>query len=688
MAKRMPMPQIRNVAFGLGLGVDTESTSLDAKPGSARAAFNYEVAFGGGFERVRGFERFDGRPRPSDALYVTLSPVAALTGVVAGDLLTGQTSGASGTVVYAGPDFVGTYFVALAAVTGAFSATETLLESGNPVGVNTPATPAIGSDQDNRLYDLVAAVRRLPIQKPAGSGAIRGIAALGSDVFAWRDNAAGTACEIHKASASGWQVVPLHYVFSFTGGSTAYAEGGNLTQGSVTAVIRRVVLTSGAWGTSNAAGYMVVQQPAGGSGNFANGAAAGSGVCTLTGVPATSALAKQTLLPGGRVETITHNFYGSSSTRRLYGCDGVNTEFEFDGATLVPILTGSTQRATFVAEHAACLWFAVKSSLMKSVAADPYKWAAVAGAAEFAVGADITGLAANKGAADSSSLLVTAENSAHILYGSTTATFKLDLLSDVAGSKAYSLQSIGTALGYDQAGFRLIKPMVTYGNFLWDIRSRKVDSLARDRTPVCSLYSSALSRYRCFFSDGTALSGTQIEKDRIAWCPISLGFTPAVAYSGEVAGKTRTFYGSSDGWVFEADVGRSFDGGPIQCALRLVTLDAGSPMLEKQFRDMAVEARAGGAFTLYASAEFDDGDPQNSPVSAMAMSMPGNGGQWDVTAWDRSRWDAAGLMSKVVEIPGMGYGVAPIFYSNSAIELEHAIRSVTVVYSPLKARQS
>lgn len=85
---------------------------------------------------------------------------------------------------------------------------------------------------------------------------------------------------------------------AFTAGSSEYVAGESLVQGATTATVKRVILTSGAWGTSNAAGEMIITP---GSGVFVAGAALGGGACTLSG-PAVS------LEPFGRWQVPTEQY--------------------------------------------------------------------------------------------------------------------------------------------------------------------------------------------------------------------------------------------------------------------------------------------------------------------------------------------------------------------------------------------
>lgn len=85
---------------------------------------------------------------------------------------------------------------------------------------------------------------------------------------------------------------------AFTAGSSEYVAGESLVQGATTATVVRVILTSGGWGTSDAAGELIIIP---GSGVFVAGAALGGGACTLSG-PAVS------LDPFGRWQAQTEQY--------------------------------------------------------------------------------------------------------------------------------------------------------------------------------------------------------------------------------------------------------------------------------------------------------------------------------------------------------------------------------------------
>ena len=335
--RQMPNVDVRVDASVFAGGLDLISPPGQAKPGTCRFATNYEAVFGGGYERMGGFERYDGRPSPSVASYTALEASGGWgAGATVGATVTGVTSGWTGQIIYKTANLL-----ALTKVTGTF-VNEVLTVSGSPVGTVTETQPELNGFLDNELSELAANVYRTDIQKPAGTDKIRGLAILNSALYCWRD--VGANLITYKATAGGWVVVPLFSQIAFTLGTAEYAEGSVLTQGGATATVKRIVLESGDWTSGTAAGRMIIA-PIGGT--FAAGAAVGGGACTLSG-----AAAAITMLAGGSVKSVVYNFTGTLAKTRLYCCDGVNQEWEFDGTVIAPINIGlGSIRATDVVCH-------------------------------------------------------------------------------------------------------------------------------------------------------------------------------------------------------------------------------------------------------------------------------------------------------------------------------------------------
>ncbi len=88
----------RTFFFPLEGGLDLVTPAQRIKPGRVLGAKNYEPNDEGGYRRIKGYERFDGLPSPSGAEYAILNfDQGTGTELVAGDVIAGGTSGATGT---------------------------------------------------------------------------------------------------------------------------------------------------------------------------------------------------------------------------------------------------------------------------------------------------------------------------------------------------------------------------------------------------------------------------------------------------------------------------------------------------------------------------------------------------------------------------------------------------------------
>lgn len=80
-------------------GLDQVTPTLSLPAGVARRAANFECSITGGYTRIAGYERFDGRPNPSDANYNILV-CTFISSVSVGVTITGALSAATGKVIF------------------------------------------------------------------------------------------------------------------------------------------------------------------------------------------------------------------------------------------------------------------------------------------------------------------------------------------------------------------------------------------------------------------------------------------------------------------------------------------------------------------------------------------------------------------------------------------------------------
>lgn len=670
-----PMPAVRVLpdAVVLGLGLDLASPDMLAKPGSLRSAFNYELHKDGGVRSIGGIERFDGHFEPDRSEFVVLELTEEPTAISLGDTLTGATSGATGKVIY----LTGTT-LAMTRVTGSFEL-EDLEEAAVVVATVADDAPAISGFLDNTLAALAAAEYRLDIGQVPGAGPVRGAEVLGTTVYAWRDDVGGLALHLFKATVAGWVEVDMLYELAFTAGTAAYAEGSTVSKGGITATVKRVALEAGTWAGGTAAGRLIVTEPTGG--NFTAGVAAGGGACTLAG-PA----ALITLNPGGRVRTDVSNLTSSLDTRRIYGCDGVNREFELADDVLVPLNTGmGAVYATAVKVHKLHVMFGFRGSIQHSSIGTPYAYSPVTGAAELGTGDVISDFVAVGGAADAAALMALCSNSLFVLYGNSSADWNLVKLSDVSGCIAGTAQDAGGVMALDAPGVVRYPASQNFGNFAWDVVSRDIGVIAAGQGAKCSVFIPTEGRYRVWFADGTGLSGLVGPGGRVGWTTFDYGRIIECATTREVSGQYRTFLGGADGWVYESDVGRSFAGDTIVTLCRPNLLAQRLTMTLKQYRGGELEVQPGSACALSIGAEFVELDEDIAPVEPATFLQPGSGLRYDLGNYDQAYYDVARTTRRRLPgLEGQGVAISVSIGSDSADQLPHTLRSLTLAYTPLR----
>lgn len=656
--------------FTVGGGLDTETPVRQIPPGCVLGAENYEAKVGGGYARLGGIERFDGRTSPS-SVDITIMAVDGLSGTfAAADVVDGMPSGATGIVAWADGSLL-----ALVSVTGAFVSGDTLTVGGSYRGV-AHTEPSVSPDQTNAMYAGAADWQRAFIDEVPGLAEtpVRGVAVLYGTVYAWRDFDVSTQ-KVYKATTAGWVEVPMLKRVAFTNGTTEYQDGATLSKGGVTATIERVVTQVGDWtGGSPASGWFILSNIVGGP--FTAGVASGGGVATLA-----SAEAAITLAAGGRWDLKPYNFFGGL-TMRLYGADGVNDLIEFDGEVLVPIpVAGMTAKPRFIELHQNQLWAAFGTSLQHSGIQNPFQFTVISGGAELAMGDEVTGIKSVSGSATEAAMVVTSKDKSAAIYGDPTG-YRIDTLSTEVGAAPYTLQEIGKVVALDAAGVRDFTPTQAFGNFksqtITDHLRRKATNLAAR----ASVLSKATGRYRLFLDDGRMLSGAPGK--RWAWMFSTLTWGVNVACEGEIDGISQVFIGCDDGYVRQMDVGRSMDGDPVEHWLKLPYSVLGKPGWKKKGAHITAEVAGASFGTLKATVEVDYGDPDRLESQVERADIPPPASLWDIGNWDQGVWDGQAGQTTRFKLRWSGENVSTTFFGESAQELPHEINSVTLWYRMLR----
>ena len=669
-------------------GLDSVSPPVMIPPGCVRSSQNFYEDIAGGYTTVAGYEPFSGIASPSSQSYSIL-PTTNNGTISINTTITGATSGATGYVLA----IAATYLV-LTNVTGTWTTEATTTGSAYVAGPSTQ----YGS---TGIYD--AQYRQLAWQYAAnnvsavpGVGSILGVAYLKGTVYAFRQAISG-GIGMYKSSSTGWTSVSLGNKISFTNASTQAVDGATLTQGGVSATINRVVLEHGALGAANS-GRFILGSVTGG--NFSAGAATltGGGTVTLSGAQSAITLPN---LYGARFEFWVDNFYGQLSTTRLYGCDGVNFAFEFDnynGDVFAPIYPTLTPPPLHITVHQNHLFLASGSSMIISGVGSPFFFdASTSDAAELACGDKITDFAEQPGSGGTTpaqpALAVYCRNSTYMLYGTNGGTtgnpWDLTRFNAVAGAIPYSSQKIGENYVFDDRGITSLSTTANFGNFIEATISQRFKNwLITKRT---SLTDSHIARdkqqYRLFFNDNTALYLT-ITSDKISAMPMLFNDPVLVSCSQETwgGGAELIYFGSTNGNVFQMEMGASFNGQPINAYLNLAFNNSKLYRFLKKYYRVTFEITGSGYSEFFGTYTLSNGDNTASPPDQVFEQENIAQLTWDsILTWDSLNvWDGSQLSQTSLSTPGDGQNISVKIISNGNFYAQTRFSGAFLEFQPLR----
>lgn len=535
-------------------------------------------------------------------------------------------------------------------------------------------------------YNLLAQDdARASVGPVPGQGPVRGIARIGTTIYAWRDAVGGASLGIYRTSATGWLQVPLRAILPFNTGTGAAIQVGDIIQNpaGATAVVSQVVLESGSTWVGGS-GRLVLTETTPTATWVAGDTIRVGGVTRAT---ATGPAVAPTLLPGGRVQAVLGNVEGFAGAEALYGCDGVNAGFKFDGTNYIPINTGMTANIpTNVAVHKRRLFFSFGPSLQFSGVGTPFIWSVVLGAGEIAVRAAITALLGLPGNENTGALGVFTRDSTHILYGSSPTDFQMVDYERGFGAEKYTAAVLDQAYVLDRAGVTSMAATQNFGNFDSVAATFPMRPFTQERrgTALACAVSREKSQYRVFYPSGYAIFSTIVNGRILGSMPVQFPATVTCWVDDEVkAGPEQSFFGSDDGYVYRMESGTDFDGEPIIFTVTYNYAVQGNHRVYKRYLQAAVEMLG----DVYAEYNFGytlgyDSSRTDQPVDAYAT----NGASlsvWDGDIdWESFVFDESNQAPSEIECTGTAESIALIIRGSSRVSGSFTINTITLHYIP------
>lgn len=704
MPLKYRMPRVDSDFFPFQGGLDLVTPAISMPQGRVFDSKNYEPAISGGYRRVDGYERFDGRPSPTDgAKYVVVPANLADSAVI--DLGISSPT-VSGRVVGIFPQSDNTDIV----VSGVDESTQTFLagekltlSNGKSIGYVAENSSKAEMPADDALYQLLAAndIRR-DIGPVPGAGPIRGVFALSDTVYAFRDDPGSATQSLYRSSPAGWEQVILGQELLFNSGVVEIKAGDTVTSSAgLSHFVAGVVTTrKGTWATggNEATGSIVIVYN-----SMVGSFAIGDGLYVNGVQCATVTMAPTNIVRQGgatqKMELVKYSFGKKTGPQVIYGVDGKNLAFEFNGSDFIPIRTmdpGSADAPNHVAAHLNYLFLAYGTNMQWSTVYAPYTWDGVLGAAEASAGAVITAMVPLVGGNQAPAMAVLTQEKVAMLYGSGASTFRLQNTVTEIGYSSGTVQPIsGSALGLTARGLQSITATQAFGDFAFTAASLLVQPIINKLRgkEQCSVVLKNKNQYRIFYDDGEgACLACELNGDKVkAILPLKYGIPVRCIWTETFSdGKERTFFGSDDGYVYEDNKGTSFDGGSIEFWIRTCFNHVSSPRLRKRWRRATIEASVDSYcevnFTYdlgYGNPEVDT--PELSPDAALAGGV---GGYYEQFTYDQFIWDSQVVISPSISIEGTEKTISLVFYGNRAQDKSHTIQGVTIDYTKRRGERS
>ncbi|MCP3674993.1 MAG: hypothetical protein GY829_11065, partial [Gammaproteobacteria bacterium] len=448
-------------------------------------------------------------------------------------------------------------------------------------------------DTDKAIFDIQREANRAAISEVPGSGSILGVCVFDNTVYAFRNNAGGTAAVMYKATVSGWTVV-----------------------------------------------------------------------------------ATPTLAIDGQYEFDTYNF---GSSIMLYGCDGKNKAFQFNGTTLTQLSTGqSTDTPNHIKGHKNHLFLSFPGGhLVHSAITDPTDYTAINGAAEYNVKGEITSLAHLIG----DLLVVFCKNQIIPIYGTSAADFEMKIHSESAGAFARSVATDATPIFFGEQGITVLSGTQEYGNFQTATLTQKIKPFLKDFADDSYVAGAVLdfdnSLYRLYFTDGKVLNlqfnGRAGGDSLLADYELDIN---CIA-NGRLDEEEVIFAGGTDGYVYQMETGYSNDGEEIESFIKTSFAHFGMPQQKKRFFKVLMEIDSPSPVVFSFATDYDYGTDYYPTSREKSDTVNSGGGTWDVHNWDEFLWSSQIVDELEVHLDGTGKNISMVISTLTKNTRPYVIQSIT-----------
>lgn len=687
-------------------GLNTANSVLTLPPGAMVECFNFELANQHGWRRPEGHERYDGGPLPSRA-----EPLGFLADhlhdVEAGEMVDSD----SGAICALLLDYrVDTPELWLYVVSGTVSTGDVISHNSSAFCTITGEATAGSIDDFLEMKGHAVEIARSMITEIPGAGTPLGVWNYKGDVYAFRNDAdPATKKVMFKSSPTGWQEILFPFQLRFDTGTAPDIDqipivGDTVTNGTATADIIGIQKLNSAGDGSWVVDVAIPDRAVGilHLGNITGGTFADTDTLTFTtneGAGSATAVATAgqvqiVLAPDGRYEFENYNFIGGADGLRMYGVDGVNPGFEFDGTDLIQFFTGlddDTPEHIFIANYQAFV-SKVGSWMISPIGSVHDMWEGIRGSAEWGMGDKIVGAVVTPGG----TAISFARNSISIIYPTATG-YAIKPYSSDYGAMEWSMQNAVAPVFLSDAGLTMLTTTDRFGDFNLDTMDEPVkDTLAALKKHfITSCVFRNKGEYRMYFENGYCMryhfdktegrNGFTIDSypQTVRGCTASVRSDRYLSDKDIVEEDHVYFYTDVDGYIRRMDSGDSFDGEDIIAYFELPWNHLGAVRTKKRWFDviLEVEADSSGTPQIGVMPIYKMFDPHRTQVEDRKINLDLPEGRWSEVNWSEFYYSGSaedGLYK--VRLRGVTPGLGLVIASRGGGPF--TVKSITARYAP------
>lgn len=676
--------------YSLKGGLHLSESPLDIYPGYIRDSLNYYESPDEGYERVGGFERYDGQPAPSDDTYYVcvfdnwsshVTDISAGTTITVDSTLTFRVLDTEDDLENDQLKVYASYLVGT--IPDDLDTTPLTWDAGSDMLSITPRD-ADTDALDEYYLELAWDYARSLINVVPCSDAPAGICQIDDRVVAFGNDSGSP--KAYYSSAAGWVEAKIGRVAEITG-----YTAGDVLPGETIDSGNFVVLAVCEWydtaGVASSTKAWFVLAPTSASTAPATGAATASGGASFT----IASVIQPIGAFGDYIEYKNHNFLANPDGLSSWIADGAQMMLCYSAAydCLLPVASNyndySTEVVTDIEVHGDKLIGATGAgTFIMSEPDSPFNYGGTYGAAEIGVGDFIKDMVS----ADSEHMIVFTKKGAKKLLGDDSTSWDFKNAASTVGSYFRGAQKLDDIFSFSARGVASLVRTETTGGYNGGQVSAHIQDLIngfREKLK-CSTVLPSKEQIRWYFNDGHFLMMTRLPSD-----DGTLRHSFGLGYHGDIAingictdvwsdGSEHTFFITDDGYVYEDEKGSNFDGEAIYSFIELHSNHLRTPGNNKSFKRMFLEAKSQNTVTLTVSFLLDYGQKIFLPRET---TVYGGRGSYDVALYDEGTYNASDRDRNKIGLKGKGWTIGFVIENSSKFALPFKITGYTLEYEML-----